>query len=169
MLNSNEASVIDTLGLEVYVEYARLPFLWVNNANGVFCDGPENIITTSTGWLIHEYGTDCLFVHSLREKSELMEQIATAAEVACLMAKKQWSSIMLNTGTKIMKRFIWMESKRYGISIDTAVSTYTPNKDDEKHYAKLVKYAEDNGFAWEKQVQPFPDPAEGYPAGARGA
>ena len=132
------------------------------NVNAVFTEETMvNFIPASTGWIIHDYGEaiSTSAVHANVKKKDgtnsggaISDQIATASEIAHLIAEKGWSAVELIAGTKMMQRFIWVESKKYGF----ALSGYTPDANDEKCYDRLVKNAKVKGLIWEKHVAKKP-------------
>src|SRR3972149_7571634 len=164
--------------LHANVEYLcnnLYPFLQLVNVNAVFTEETMvNFILASTGWIIHDYGeaisASALHGKKPKKKDEasgdgeggddgasggsggIGDQIITASEIAHLIAEKGWSAVELIAGTKMMQRFIWVESKKYGF----ALSGYTPDANDEKCYDRLVKNAKVKGLIWEKHVAKKP-------------
>ena len=158
--------------LHANVEYLcnnLYPFLQLVNVNAVFTEETMvNFIPASTGWIIHDYGEaiSTSAVHGVKPKKKdeasgdgegggsggIGDQIITVAEIAHLIAEKGWSAVELIAGTKMMQRFIWVESKKYGFGL----SGYAPDANDEKCYDRLVKNAKVNGLIWEKHVAKKP-------------
>lgn len=126
------------------------PFLQIINTNSMFGEEQTvNCIIASTGWVIHDYG-EAISVsapHTMegRERwSSIVEQAKTVEEIANLIAKKGWNSVELNAGTPIMRRFIWMESKK----INFTLNGYAPSEEDERAYARLAEHAKEMGINW---------------------
>jgi hypothetical protein len=137
-----------------YVCNNNYPFLQLINTNAIFGEeSPVKFITASTGWVIHDYG-EAISVsapHSLRGDTSnvsIMEQAKIAEEVAKLIAEKGWHAIELIAGTNMMKRFMWIESKR----IKFTLNGYTPTANDEKCHDRLLKRAKDMRLVWEHAV-----------------
>jgi hypothetical protein len=76
------------------------------------------------------------------------ERIATASEVAALIAAKGWRSAEVIAGTKSMLRLLWIELRRYGIDL----KGYEQDADDERCYDRLMKHVKSSGQPWEKKV-----------------
>lgn len=126
------------------------PFLQIINTNSTF--GEEqmvNCVIASTGWVIHDYG-EAMSVsapHALKARvrwSNIVEQAKTIEEVANLIADKGWISVELIAGTRLMQRFIWMESQK----ICFTLNGYIPTEGDAKCYARLADYARKMGINW---------------------
>ena len=130
-------------------------FVQLVNANAVFGEElPLNFITTSTGWLIHDYGDaiSVSYTHQAEQKKSAQssfEQAKTAEEIMDLIIKKGWTAVEVIAGTQTMKRFIWVEAKRAKLGF----AGYTPNASDEKCYDRLAKRAKDMGFVWEHPIE----------------
>ena len=166
-------SLPKNLGSELHanVEYicdAFYPFLQLVNVNAIFTEETTiNFVTASTGWIIHDYGEaiSTSAPHDAKPKkkdgsssgdagssgggsgsSGIGSQIITVSEIADLIAEKGWAAVELIAGTKMMQRFIWIESKKYGFDI----SGYSPDANDERCYDRLVKHFKDNGLVWER-------------------
>ncbi|MBU0744915.1 MAG: hypothetical protein KKE11_06070 [Gammaproteobacteria bacterium] len=138
------------------------PFLQLVNSSAIFTDEtPIKFITSAAGWIIHDYGeaVSVSAPHDINanqgqdEESGLsykngggvMGQIATSYELANLIATKGWNDAELIAGTPLMKRFIWIDSKRYGFELHG----YTPEAGDERCFERLHKQAQENGEIWE--------------------
>ncbi len=81
------------------------------------------------------------------------EQIATAAEIADIIAAKGWENAEVIAGTKSILRYLWIELKKYGIEL----KGYDNDANDEKCYARLMQYAKTNGLPWQKQPPVKPE------------
>jgi len=133
------------------------PFLQLINSEAVFSEETSiKFTTTSTGWVIHDYGdaisTSLPHTTKGKERGGTMGQIAAASEIANLIATKGWAAVELIAGTPMMQRFLWIESKRYGFDL----KGYEPDAGDEKCYERLMKSAKANGIAWEKRIPEKP-------------
>jgi hypothetical protein len=132
------------------------PFIQLVDGNAVFSEGQElNFITTSSGWVIHDYGEaiSVSFLHTLEQQnkdsksgSNTINQATVAEDIARLIAEKGWISVEIIAGTPMMKCFIWMESKKANFDL----VGYTPSASDEKRYAHLAKRAQDMGLTWDR-------------------
>lgn len=125
------------------------PFIQLVNSNAEFKEEVQlNFIKTPHDWVIHDYG-DAISVaasHTKNKKTDyILDSQKTIEEMAKLINKKGWTSIEIIAGTSAMKKFMWIESKRYGFSC----VGYSPTKEDIKRYEILVKT---RGTAWEHPV-----------------
>lgn len=143
-IDTTKAQSFDSVSdsdIEYYCNFSY-PYIQLINTNAVFAENMSlNFIQASTGWVICDYGEaiSTALPHSLEQKkniSGVTAQAKTAKEIADLITTKGWTSIEIITGTAIMKRFIWIESKRAQFDL----SGYTPNTNDEKCYDRLSKY-----------------------------
>lgn len=155
---------VDTFATKVFdsvsdadVEYCSnsfYPFVQLVNANTVFGEElPLRFVTTSTGWVIHDYGEAIsasapYSVDLKKNVTSVLDQAKTAEEIMKLIAEKGWTSIEVIAGTQFMKRFVWMEGKKAKFNL----IGYTPTASDEKCYERLAKRAKDMGLVWERPV-----------------
>ncbi|MDR1057766.1 MAG: hypothetical protein LBL17_04395 [Coxiellaceae bacterium] len=146
-----------------YLCNTTYPFLQLVNSDAIFAKEVSiNFITIpATGWVIYDYGDAISTSASYGMKAEqnatrngkgvlsgVKGQIFTVTEIAKLIAeKKGWTAVDLVAGTQMMRRCIWLESKRYGFNL----KGYTPTTEDEKCLERLMKLAKVNRIVWEKQ------------------
>ncbi len=157
-LSTAEVSGLASNGNVEYICDHSYPFIQLVDSNAVFSEGQTlNFLTTPNGWVIHDYG-EAISVsapHTAKQqaneqviKSNTMDQATTAEELAKLIAKKGWVSVEIIAGTKMLKRFLWIESKKYKFEL----AGYDSGASDEKAYARLAKRAKDMGLPWEQQA-----------------
>jgi len=143
---------------ETDVEYCCnyfYPFIQLVNANAVFGEElPLAFVKASTGWVIHDYGEAIsssapYSAEQQRAVSGVLDQAKTIEEIGKLIATKGWTSVEVIAGSQMMKRFAWIEAKRYKFDL----IGYTPNASDEKCYDRLAKRAKDMGLVWEHPIK----------------
>lgn len=124
------------------------PFLQIINSEAVFAEEtPVKFITTSTGWVIHDYG-DAISIsapHNLKKSAKIANAVN---EVVSLIAGKGWTKAELIGGVERTKRPLWIGLQRYGIEL----TGYEPSGDDKKCLERWMKIVKNNGEVWEKPV-----------------
>lgn len=163
-VNAVAAQAFDSVS-ESDIEYfcnCTYPFLQLVNVNAVFGEElPLNFVTAPTGWVIHDYGeaisTAAPHVAEQKSANRIIDQVKTTEEIAKLIVTKGWTSVEIIAGTREMKRFIWIEAKRYKFDL----IGYTPSVSDEKCYDRLAAHARDLGDVWENYPKVLPKPQEG--------
>lgn len=154
------------------------PFIQVVNTDAVFTEETTlTFIPLANGWIIHDYGEaiSTAVPHDMKGKksgstgaaavapgqvvagSEISAQIEAAAHIGKMIAEKGWKSAEFIAGSDLMRRFIWIESKRFGFEIS---KEYTPTVADERCYSRLEKHAQKVGVAWDKRPTLKPRPQE---------
>lgn len=127
------------------------PFLQVVNGDAVFAEETTvNFIPTTNGWVIHDY-SEAISVaapHEAKRSNEMAAQIVVVSEIANLIAKKGWVVVELITGTPMMQFLLWLETKRYGLTLNG----YTPSEIDTQRYDLIIKRTKASGLPWAKQV-----------------
>jgi hypothetical protein len=135
-----------------YICDKNYPFIQVINPDAIFSEENKTIFV---GDGIHDYGDaiSASFPHNKTTKqSPEMWQINTAAEIAKLIASKEWESAELIAGTATMTRILWVELKRYGLDL----KEFEPDEKTNRCYERLMKRAKDNGLSWEKTAPERP-------------
>ena len=132
------------------------PFLQlVNTAASFGTTVTLNLLTATTGWIIHDYGDaistsaphDIPVKKSEDEKGDggkeggegggsgtmSLQQIITAAEIIELIKQKGWPAVELIAGSKKMQRFLWIAAQEKNIK----VNGFSPTQEDEKCLARI--------------------------------
>lgn len=127
------------------------PFVQLINSNAVFFDNQEiKFIQTPQGWSIHDYG-QALSVAAPHNNNQLYAIIDSAVqakiiqEIGKIIMQKEWTAVEIIAGTAVMKKYLWIESKRAKFEL----AGYTPNESDEKSCKRLEELFKKNKQVWE--------------------
>ena len=127
------------------------PFAQLINSNAVFFDNQEiQFIQLPSGWTVHDYGQALSVAapHNDNQKCAIIDpsvQAKIMQEIAKIIRQKEWTAAEVIAGTTIMKKYLWMESKRAKFEL----TGYTPSASDEKSYERLAKLFTKNNQEWE--------------------
>lgn len=129
------------------------PFVQLINANAVFFDNQEiNFIKSLGDWLIHDYGQALSVAPPHNDKQSGIIgsswQARIMQEVTKIIIQKEWTAVEIIAGTEIMKRHLWIESKRAKFTL----TGYTPSESDEKTCKRLEELLKKNKQAWEYEL-----------------
>lgn len=127
------------------------PFVQLINSNAVFFDNQEiKFIQAANGWSIHDYGQALSVAapHNDNRQYAIIDpsvQAKIMQEIAKIIMQKEWTAAEIIAGTEMMKKYLWIESKRSKFEL----SGYTPSESDEKSYKRLEELFKKNKQIWE--------------------
>jgi|GEM_PF-2930996 len=136
--------------LQVVSSYSTLSdelsikFIPVGNTGCVIFDYGDALSTSAS------YGTNAKQASGEKWKNgcSMSNQMAVVSKVASLIDERKWGGAELIYGTPMMKRYLWIESKKYGFEL----TGYEPSDDDKKCLDRLMKQAKDRGLVWSKEL-----------------
>jgi hypothetical protein len=127
-----------------YISDHNYPFIQLINPEVEFDkEFSLHLITTSNGWIIHDYGgaisTSAPHTKDGSIACSIPDQIKVAKEIAKLIS---WPAVEIIDGTSTMKFLLWVEMK-------LALAGYVPSEKDKKRRKFLLEH----GLAVEQPLE----------------